>query len=111
MISMNHLDVGYNGIPTTGLVNNILNIYFGLYFPRAVAIANALRARNGTERFVYTTHSWLVDLYLNCPANFTLSDVTLNCPSAADVYAFRQGINQGDITFHAAPFNIQYVST
>ena len=100
--------VGYNGIPEVGLINNVLNNYFTLYFPRAVAIADALRARGGSERFIYTTHAWLVELYLHCPANFTLSGVPLACPSPADAAAFAAAIQAGDIVFHAAPFNIQY---
>lgn len=107
MVAMNHLDVGYNGIPGVGLVNNILNMYFELYFPRAVVLANALRARNGTERFIYTTHPWLVDLYVNCPANMTLSGVPLSCPAQPDVDAFKAAMAAGDIVMHASPFNIQ----
>ena len=106
---MNHLDVGYDGIPQLGLINNILNRYFSLYFPRAVVLAAALRARpGGTERFVYTTHAWLVDLYLNCDVNLTLSGIPLACPTPADAAAFRAAIAAGDIVFHAAPFNIEY---
>lgn len=102
------LAVGYNGIPVTGLINNVLNEYFTIYFPRAVAMAAAMRALNYTDRFVYTTHSWLVDLYLHCPTNFTLSGVQLICPSVGDVLSFKAAVAAGDITFHAAPFNIQY---
>lgn len=29
------------------------------------------------ETFKYTTHPWLVKLYLDCPENLTLSGVTL----------------------------------
>lgn len=108
MVFMNHLDVGYNGIPGVGYINNILNIYFATYFPRAVAMAQAMHALNTTDRFVYTTHTWLVDLYIHCPANFTFSSVTLVCPSPADVQAMKDAIAAGDISFHAAPFNIQY---
>ena len=109
MVAMNHLDVGYNGIdPTVGFINNVLNMYFTVYFPRAVAVAAALRARNGTERLVYTTHAWLVDLYLDCPTNFTLSGVTLACPSPADQNAFHDALLMGDVVFHSSPFNIQF---
>ena len=89
------------------LVNNVLNFYFDLYFPRAVVLANALKARNGTERFIYTTHPWLVDLYINCPANMTLSGIPLSCPSQPDVDAFKAALAAGDIVMHASPFNIQ----
>jgi hypothetical protein len=67
-----------------------------------------MRARGGAERYVGTTHAWLVDLYLNCPANFTLAGVLLQCPSPADVAAFTAALAAGDMTFHAAPFNIEY---
>ena len=76
---------GYNGIPLTGFINNILNIYFHEYFPRAIDIANQMRALGGNDRFVYTTHPWLLSLYLSCPANFVLSNIQLICPSAQDV--------------------------
>jgi hypothetical protein len=36
----------------TGFVNNVLNMYFDIYFPRAVALGAAMRALNGTERFI-----------------------------------------------------------
>ncbi len=58
VVFMNHLDVGYNGIPLTGFINNILNIYFHQYFPRAIQIAEEMRALGGTDRFIYTTHPW-----------------------------------------------------
>lgn len=100
--------VGYNGIPATGVINNVLNAYFTLYFPRAVTLAQAMRERGGSERFVYTTHSWIAELYLRCPDNFTLSGVRLACPSPADAAAFAAAMAAGDIVIHAAPFNIQY---
>lgn len=53
----------------TGLISDVVNEYFTNYFPAAVATATSLVARNGTERLIYTTHSWLVSLYLDCPAS------------------------------------------
>lgn len=108
VVAMNHLDVGYNGIPDVGLVNNVLNRYFTLYFPRAVAIAEAMHALNGTDTFIYTTHAWLLDLYLNCPANMTLSGIPLACPGDADAAAMRAAVARGDVVFHSSPFNIQF---
>jgi len=29
------------------------------------------------ETFKYTTHPWLLKMYLDCPENFTMSGVTL----------------------------------
>lgn len=118
---MNHLDVGYNvnfktlffmnnkktcfkkGIPEIGFIHNILNRYFNLYFPRAIDLAQQMRQRNGTEKFIYTTHPWLVSLYLDCPIGM---DVT--CPTSDAISAFKQAISRGDITYHATPFNMVF---
>lgn len=71
-------DVGYDGIsPEIGFINNILNRYFNEYFPRAVNLSEQLRAGEYVENFVYTTHPWLVSLYLDCPEHFRLSDIPL----------------------------------
>ncbi|XP_048244901.1 uncharacterized protein LOC124124794 isoform X2 [Haliotis rufescens] len=107
IIFMNHLDVGYNGIsPTVGFINNVLNIYFQLYFPRAVQLSQQLRHDQYEETFIYTTHPWLVSLYLDCP-NLILNNITLACPSTKDVAAFRDAVMRGDITWHAGPMNMQ----
>ena len=108
IIAMNHLDVGYNGIPGLGLINNILNRYFQVYFPRAITVAQALRDHNGPERLIYTTHAWLVSMYLHCPSNFTLSDILLICPSPSDVQSFKDAVTKGDIVWHAGAFNTEY---
>ncbi len=100
--------MGYNGIPTLGLINNIVQRYFDVYFPRAIAVAQALTAHGGPERLIYTTHGWLAHLYLHCPQNFTLSGITLVCPAADAVAAFRAAALRGDITWHAAAFNTEY---
>lgn len=71
-------DVGYNGIfPTLGFVNNVINRYFTVYFPRAVNVSRQLRSEGYFERLVYTTHPWLVSLYLDCPPNLNLSGIVL----------------------------------
>ncbi|XP_074653316.1 uncharacterized protein LOC141907538 isoform X2 [Tubulanus polymorphus] len=99
---MNHLDVGF-----ASLVDNILDEYFTKYFPAAVKLASTLRDEGYVENFVYTTHPWLIDLYLNCPRNLNLTGVPLKCPSPADVSNFVKAIKQGDITWHAGPMNMQ----
>jgi hypothetical protein len=108
IIAMNHLDVGYNGIPGLGLINNILNRYFSVYFPRAIAVAAELRAHGGPERLIYTTHGYLVSMYLHCPANFTLSGILLECPPPEAVAAFSAAVRAGDIVWHAGAFNTEY---
>jgi len=108
IIAMNHLDVGYNGIPGLGLINNILNRYFQVYFPRAVSIAAQLRAHGGPERLIYTTHGFLLHLYLHCPASLNLSGIPLWCPPDADVAAMRAAVAAGDVVWHAGAFNTEY---
>jgi hypothetical protein len=110
LLFLTHLDVGYHitADTGTGFVNHILNVYMSTYFPRALALADAMRALNRTERFIYTTHPWLLHLYLHCPANFTLSNITLQCPSQGDVMAMRAAVARGDVVIHASPFNIDF---
>lgn len=108
VIFMNHLDVGYDGIsPEIGFINNILNRYFNEYFPRAVNLSEQLRAGEYVENFVYTTHPWLVSLYLDCPEHFRLSDIPLLCPNQTEKEYFEAAIRRGDVTWHAGPMNMQ----
>ena len=110
LVMMNHLDVGFgeqNGTQP-GYINNVLNMYFEVYFPRAVRVALELRARGGPERLVYTTHGWLAHLYVHCPADLVLSGIALQCPAAADVAAFKAAARRGDIVWQAGAFNSQY---
>ncbi|XP_067655022.1 uncharacterized protein [Haliotis asinina] len=109
LIFMNHLDVGYNGIfPTLGFVNNVINRYFTVYFPRAVNISQQLRSEGYMERLVYTTHPWLVSLYLDCPPNLNLSGIVLQCPGKEAVSDFVAAARRGDISWHAGPMNMQF---
>jgi len=62
-------DVGYANYTV-----NIINKYFTEYFPRAVEIAKDLWTGGYVETFIYTTHPWLVSLYLDCPPNLRLTD-------------------------------------
>ena len=55
-----------------GFIANVLNTYTAEYFPRAMALSNTLREIGSSERFVYTTHPWLVSLYVDCPPNLIL---------------------------------------
>ena len=64
MIYMNHYDVGY-----TGYVNDVDNKYMHDYFPLAASTAKAMKANtsDGGDRFIYTTHAWLMQRFLECP--------------------------------------------
>eukprot|EP00947_MAST-08B_sp_MAST-8B-sp1_P006578 g6578.t1 len=87
---------------------HIVNRYFDVFFPRAVALAAAGR-RNKT-RYTYMTQSWLVSLYLDCPnagmrswpgsGHAAPGTPVLHCPNATAVAAFRQALQRGDIFFH-----------
>ena len=105
VVFMNHLDVGYNGIPKTGFINNVLNTYFQEYFPRAVRLAAEMKTLPGG--FIYTTHPWLISLYLNCPPNMVLNGIRLQCPSQFELKAFEEAIHLGYIAWHAGPMNLQ----
>ena len=97
LISSCHLDVGFANSAV-----NIVNEYFLLYFPEAISIANELRAQGGEERLVFTTHPYLVYLYINC-----IPQLGLACPDATQLDAFYKAVEIGDIVWHAFPFNSQ----
>ena len=109
LLSMSHIDVGYHvGYSAFARIIEVLQAYVDVFFPRAIAIARALRDLGGQERLLYTSHSWLLSLYLHCPANLTLSGETLRCPTPAAVEELKLAIQAGDIYFHAGAFNIEY---
>lgn len=114
IVFMNHLDVGFDGIdPIIGFAANVVNKYFDVYFPLALEVAAAMRA-NSSDRFIYTTHPWLVSMYLDCPSEWVWNNGTfplgetpqaLHCPNSSSKAAFIEGIQRGDISWHAYPFN------
>ena len=95
LVSSCHLDVGF-----ADSAANIVNRYFDDFFPRAIMIANTLRKYGGKERLVFTTHTYLVSLYLDCPPN-----MGLHCPDDEAKGSFKDAVTRGDITWHAFPFN------
>ena len=56
-----------------GFVSNVLNGYFHNYFPRAANVSLKLRDEGYEEGFTYTSHPWLVSLYLNCSSNSSIA--------------------------------------
>jgi hypothetical protein len=90
----NHLDVGF-----TDYSRAVVNTYFTKFYPKAIETSKLMRMRGG--RFIYTTKSWLVTLYLNCPTSLFV------CPTAQQVDDFKAAIRLGDISWHAFPFNAQ----
>ena len=75
------------------------------FWPLALKISADLRAGNHSERYVYTTFSWLASAYLSCPPNSGL-----HCPSAAELTAFKAAVKLGDITWPAFPFNSEHAA-
>ncbi|KAJ8311290.1 hypothetical protein KUTeg_011157 [Tegillarca granosa] len=104
LIFMSHLDVGYDAY-----IGFIINEYFDTYFPRAISMAEGLVDSKYGERFIYTTHPWLVSLYIDCPPNFFLAgNVQIHCPKPEAIKAFTDAVNKGYITWHAGPMNMQF---
>jgi hypothetical protein len=86
IIFKTHLDVGF-----TDLARNVVTRYFDDYIPRVCETARALRQEGGSERFIWTTGSWLVYEYLERAS-----------PKKRKV--LEEAIGAGDITWHGLPF-------
>lgn len=83
-----HFDAGFIDTQTA-----VVHRYFTEYFPKAIQVAEQLR-NSGTERYVWTTGSWLLYEYLEQA-------------SAEDRRRMEHAIAAGDIAWHALPFNWQ----
>ncbi|WP_245415732.1 DUF5054 domain-containing protein [Alteribacter populi] len=59
VIFKTHLDIGF-----TDLAENVIDQYVNLYIPKAITLAEELDAAGGSERFLWTTGSWLISHYL-----------------------------------------------
>ena len=93
--------------------------YIHEYFTHVEQLADSMRKLEGTDRFVYITHPWLMSLLLDCPCgNATESCAArslnnslappLTCGTAVEVAAFERAVAKGDISWHAAPMNNQF---
>ena len=156
IVWMNHLDVGYtnditsvmnlywhqvhlslSSSPSPSSLNCnvsrkqcttlILNLISELqYFPQAVATGTAVNVPGKNPQWKYTSHSYLLDLFFDCPPNIGLhcnnktthhSSVgaptpdfhpqCVQCPNSTELETVRQGIKDGVITWHAFPFNAE----
>jgi len=83
-----HLDVGF--IDTQA---NVVRMYFERHFPQAIQTAAALR-REGSDRYIWTTGSWLIYQYLEKAGR-------------PQQRLMEQAILSGDIAWHALPFTWQ----
>ena len=95
LVQSNHLDVGF-----TGSITTVLNQYFNTYIPGAINTTEALRQRGGPEQLVFTTHAWILSLFLDCPAGRGL-----DCPDSPSVAAVEAALRAGSLALHAFPFN------
>lgn len=80
-----HLDVGF-----TDTAANVVRTYFDVHIPRAVQVADTLRAE-GDDRFVWTVPAWLLYKYLQ------------ETPGDARAAAER-AIERGELAWHGLPF-------
>ncbi|MBB5058421.1 hypothetical protein HDF16_003135 [Granulicella aggregans] len=83
-----HLDVGF-----TQTQAQVMRKYFDEYYPAAMARAAEMRAA-GSDRYIWTTGSWLLYEYLDQA-------------TPAQRKAMEAAIHAGDITWHALPFSWQ----
>ncbi len=83
-----HLDVGF-----TDTQAGVMRKYFDVYYPQAMERAAALRA-SGSDRYVWTTGSWLVYEYLEQAKGEARKQM-------------EQALANGDIAWHALPFSWQ----
>lgn len=85
LIFKTHLDVGF-----TDFSANVVQNYFQHYIPRATELAREMR-QSGSDRFVWTTGSWLIYEYLEQA-------------DGPERQRMEEAIAAGDITWHALPF-------
>src|SRR5215471_16884128 len=83
-----HFDAGF--IDTQA---NVVKKYFKEYFPKAIDLAAKLR-NSGTQRYVWTTGSWLLYEYLEQA-------------TSEERKRMEGAIAKGDIAWHALPFTWQ----
>lgn len=85
VVAKTHLDLGF-----TDLASAVVDQYLDDFFPRALAVAEALRQRGGPERLAWTTGSWVLHRALRQPA-------------AVAARAVADGVTAGDLAWHALP--------
>ncbi len=83
-----HFDAGFINTQTA-----VVHKYFAEYFPEAIQTATHMR-QSGSERYVWTTGSWLLYEYLEQA-------------TPEERRRMEQAISAGDIAWHAIPFNWQ----
>jgi hypothetical protein len=85
VVAKTHLDLGF-----TALAAEVEARYLEELFPRAIEVAEALRARGGDERLVWTTGSWILWR--------ALAD-----PDRERALAVERAVEEGLLSWHALP--------
>ncbi len=86
VIYKTHLDVGF-----TDFAGNVGKEYLNHYIPKALQIARDLRESGVTQRFIWTTGSWIIYEYLEKA-------------DARGRQRMEEAIDAGDIRWHSLPF-------
>ncbi len=86
LVFKTHLDVGF-----TDYAAAVKQRYFDHYVPRALNVARELRECGSTDRFVWTTGSWILYEYLEQADSRTRKEA-------------EEGIAAGDLRWHGLPF-------
>ncbi|MBK8034392.1 MAG: DUF5054 domain-containing protein [Chloroflexi bacterium] len=86
LVFKTHLDLGF-----TNLARVVFRHYMDDFIPAALRLAQLTRERGTSDRFVWTTGSWLIYHYLEQAAS-------------ADRRLMEDAIAAGDIAWHALPF-------
>jgi len=86
LIFKTHLDVGY-----TDFAQAVVQHYYTHFIPQALDLAEKLRQLGGSERFIWTTGSWLIYTYLEQA-------------SSTERKRMEDAILAGDIAWHGLPF-------
>ena len=116
VVFCHHLDVGLDiGLKLTedcvGFATKIIQRYFDEFIPRAIRLANEIRARGRGDRFAYTMHPWILSLYVDCDPwtiedGCPLNEGTLRCPTERQLAEFDAAVRRGDILWAASPMNL-----
>lgn len=85
LVAKTHLDLGF-----TALAAEVEQQYLEDFFPRAISVAGALRARGGAEQLAWTTGSWILHRALH-----------QGDPDRAA--AVDAAVRAGDLAWHALP--------
>ncbi|MBI1282670.1 MAG: DUF5054 domain-containing protein [Anaerolineaceae bacterium] len=86
LIFKTHLDIGF-----TDFARNVVKTYFDVFIPSAIDTARKLKEIGSSDRFIWTTGSWLIYEYLEQG-------------TTEQRKALEQAIEAGDIRWHGLPF-------